>query len=61
MPDPVPEATLQKTELGLIPEGEGWFVLNARDAMWIESAERGRDTALEGRQEWKASAFASRS
>ena len=29
----VPEAPLQTTEDGLEPKGEGWFVLNARDAL----------------------------
>lgn len=48
----MPEAQLVKTGVGSIPQGEGWFVLNARDASWIESAERGRDTDFEGRQEW---------
>ena len=28
----VPEAELKRTDAGLIPQGEGWFVLNARDA-----------------------------
>jgi uncharacterized cupin superfamily protein len=28
------EATLESTEHGLVPTGEGWFVLNARDAPW---------------------------
>jgi len=30
----VPEAQLKETEHGLVPTGEGWFVLNARDARW---------------------------
>ena len=30
----VPEAPLEQTEHGLAPAGEGWFVLNARDARW---------------------------
>jgi uncharacterized cupin superfamily protein len=30
----VPEARLDPTEHGLIPAGEGWFVLNAKDARW---------------------------
>ncbi len=33
-PPPVPEAPLERTEQGLVPAGEGWFVLNARDARW---------------------------
>ena len=49
MKDAVPEARLAKTDLGLVPESEGWFVLNARDATWIRSEERGQDTDFEGR------------
>jgi uncharacterized cupin superfamily protein len=30
----VPEADLKQTEHGLEPSGEGWFVLNAREAKW---------------------------
>jgi uncharacterized cupin superfamily protein len=30
----IPEAPLEHTEHGLTPGGEGWFVLNARDAVW---------------------------
>jgi uncharacterized cupin superfamily protein len=28
------EARLLETEHGLVPEGEGWFVVNAREARW---------------------------
>jgi hypothetical protein len=30
----VPEAPVERTEAGLAPLGEGWFVLNAREACW---------------------------
>lgn len=30
----VPEAELSSTEHGLVPTGEGWFVLNAREGRW---------------------------
>jgi len=30
----VPESRLESTEHGLVPQGEGWFVLNAREARW---------------------------
>jgi uncharacterized cupin superfamily protein len=30
----MPEAPLERTENGLVPKGDGWFVLNARDAPW---------------------------
>jgi uncharacterized cupin superfamily protein len=29
------EATFKQTENGLVPEGEGWYVLNAREAKWL--------------------------
>ncbi len=38
---PVPEASLRPTEHGIVPHGEGWFVLNARDARWLDG--RGPD------------------
>ena len=53
----VREAQLEKTPLGLVPTGEGWFVANARDVTWIRSEERGQDTDFEGRQEWKGLGF----
>src|SRR5437763_518013 len=30
----VPEAPLEPTEHGLVPTGDGWFVLNARETRW---------------------------
>ncbi len=44
----VPEAHLAETEHGLVPRGEGWFVVNARDARWHESAGLGTFTSFEG-------------
>lgn len=32
----IPEAKLERTGAGLAPRGEGWFVLNAREAVWRE-------------------------
>jgi uncharacterized cupin superfamily protein len=37
----VPESKLEKTEHGLAPKGEGWFVLNMRDAVWRHADGRG--------------------
>ena len=31
----VPEAPLEPTDGGLVPDGEGWFVLNVSDARWL--------------------------
>ncbi len=41
------EAKLVKTESGLVPEGEGWFVLNARDAAWQTIDGNGRWLSFE--------------
>jgi uncharacterized cupin superfamily protein len=37
----VPEAPLERLETGLAPAGEGWFVLNARDAQWFDGGDLG--------------------
>jgi uncharacterized cupin superfamily protein len=37
----VSESKLEKTEHGLVPKGEGWFVLNMRDAEWRHAEGRG--------------------
>ena len=37
----VPEAKLEQTEHGLVPRGDGWFVLNMRDAEWRHADGRG--------------------
>jgi len=47
MPAVVPEARLNSTGGGLVPEGEGWFVLNAREAKWLDG-EFGAYTRFEG-------------
>ena len=44
----VPEAQLEETEQGLVPKGEGWFVLNARDARWYHVPSRSAVTVFEG-------------
>jgi uncharacterized cupin superfamily protein len=43
----VPEAQLGDGDRGLAPQGPGWFVLNARDARWLEG-EYGAYTRFEG-------------
>jgi uncharacterized cupin superfamily protein len=37
----VPESRLEKTEHGLLPKGDGWFVLGMRDAVWRHADGRG--------------------
>ena len=38
----VPEAPLEQTEHGLAARGDGWFVLNAREACWYDRGPRGK-------------------
>jgi uncharacterized cupin superfamily protein len=45
----VPEARLRKTDAGLVPEGDGWFVVNAGDAPWHEG-DFGAYTRFEGNE-----------
>ena len=42
------EAPLEQTEHGLVPGGDGWFVINAREARWLERPERGLRCSFEG-------------
>jgi uncharacterized cupin superfamily protein len=44
----VPEAQLEATEAGLVPKGPGWFVVNAKEARWIEHPTFGSGTTFEG-------------
>jgi len=44
----VPEAQLEQTENGLVPAGDGWFVLNARDATWLHAPGRSAVCEVEG-------------
>jgi uncharacterized cupin superfamily protein len=44
----VPEAPLEQTETGLVPAGDGWFVLNAREARWRHREGRGEALVFQG-------------
>jgi uncharacterized cupin superfamily protein len=44
----VREARLEQTEAGLAPAGEGWFVLNAREARWRHRERRGERLSFTG-------------
>ena len=48
----VPAAELQQTEHGLVPTGDGWFVLNARDSRWYHGESRGAFCDFEGDQDF---------
>jgi hypothetical protein len=53
----VPEAPLQRTEAGLVPAGEGWFVLNAREARWRRRGGRGMSLAFTGSTDFEAETY----
>jgi uncharacterized cupin superfamily protein len=44
----IPEASLRPREHGLVPEGEGWFVVNAREVRWLDDGELGVYTPFSG-------------
>jgi uncharacterized cupin superfamily protein len=44
----VSEARLVDADGGLVPEGEGWFVVNARQAQWIHADALGSAVRFEG-------------
>jgi uncharacterized cupin superfamily protein len=44
----VPESRLEPTEHGLVPKGDGWFVLNAREARWYHGQGRSAICEFEG-------------
>ena len=44
----VPEAPLEQTDAGLVPKGDGWFVLNAREARWYHTPGRSAFCDFEG-------------
>jgi uncharacterized cupin superfamily protein len=44
----VPEEQLAETEHGRVAQGDGWFVVNARETRWRERQGRGKFCDLEG-------------
>jgi uncharacterized cupin superfamily protein len=49
----VPEAPLRSTKYGLVPDGDGWFVLNARDTRWRDFGPLGTYCNFEGKRGFK--------
>jgi uncharacterized cupin superfamily protein len=45
-------APLVETETGLMPAGDGWFVLNAREARWLSREGRSSSCEFEGKTEF---------
>jgi uncharacterized cupin superfamily protein len=48
----VPEASMEQGPGGLKPAGEGWFVVNAREAAWIHNEKFGAGATFEGESEF---------
>jgi uncharacterized cupin superfamily protein len=48
----VPEAPVECTETGLAPVGDGWFVLNAREACWLHREGWSASCEFEGETEF---------
>jgi uncharacterized cupin superfamily protein len=46
------EAPLEQTETGLVPVGDGWFVLNALEARWHRADGRGARLGFDGETEF---------
>ena len=46
----IPEAPLRRTKYGLVPDGPGWFVLNARETRWRDSGPLGIYCDFEGKR-----------
>src|SRR4051794_2508319 len=44
----IPEASLEQTENGLVPKGDGWFVVNAREKEWRHAGGRPALCSFEG-------------
>jgi uncharacterized cupin superfamily protein len=49
----VPEAEFRNTKYGPVPDGDGWFVLNARDTRWREFGPLGRECDFQGKRPFK--------
>ena len=53
----VPKAKLEDKGAGLVPVGQGWFILSARDARWFDKPEQGWSVPLTGSDEYEAETF----
>jgi uncharacterized cupin superfamily protein len=53
----IAEAPLEATESGLVAAGDGWFVLNAREARWIRRPGRGHRLPFTGYAETDEALF----
>ncbi|HYZ19046.1 MAG TPA: cupin domain-containing protein [Gaiellaceae bacterium] len=49
----VPEIPLRKTKYGLVADGDGWFVINARDSRWRDTGPLGLFCDFEGKRRFQ--------
>src|SRR5436189_2835416 len=49
----VSEAPLRETRFGLCPDGEGWFVVDAREVRWRDYGPMGFGCSFEGKRPFK--------
>jgi len=53
----VPEAELKHTDVGLLPDSVGWFVLNLRETRWSIKPGQGHSCSFTGSDEYEAETF----
>jgi uncharacterized cupin superfamily protein len=56
-PAMVDEARPAETELGLLPQNGGWYVVNARETRWVGTDDMWRGAWIEPEEEWPALGF----
>jgi uncharacterized cupin superfamily protein len=49
----VPEIPLRETKYGLVADGDGWFVINARESRWRDAGHFGRYCDFEGKRPFR--------
>ncbi|HVD12009.1 MAG TPA: cupin domain-containing protein [Gaiellaceae bacterium] len=49
----VPEVPLRETKWGLVADGDGWFVINARESRWRDSGHFGHYCDFEGKRRFR--------
>ena len=50
---PVPEVFLRETKYGLVADGDGWFVINARESRWRDAGHFGLYCDFEGKRRFR--------